>query len=830
MRRSSSRLPTVILAALAVVGLRPATAGADPVAREVVGAWERPFTEAGANVTMTLNLSADGSYQVYRSDQDPALQSGTITAGDGKYHLVNGDTAGDTAQDGTYELSDGNNTLALTAATVVTYRRSVPYRTEPPADAPLMFNAAGPDLRDQVRARAAAAAQLRPMRGAVGGNQVVQPSPAVTDAAALLERAAELVDAGHGADAIPLLRQVRPLYRGEPADAAVRGWAELAAGDPVAARRAFDDVLNARPGLADAYLGRGLAAGRAGDLRRLRADLAVARSLSSSVAAKFEGDSRDELAAIAAAGPTRSPADLAVDLMRAATAGDPQLARTAADLIRATDADRRVPAERYQDGVRDRAAVVLANPNDPRAWADLADYVYQENDSRYPAGQVDRVEHEADRLRAMRLAKEALGINSWDVTALAVKGWLLREDGQNADALAVAREGKAILPDGPRFTKLENVLLAENAAKSEEAASDLRAPKSWTRHTPEWTIVYGRPPSTDELARAAQLDGEATANVTQANRQALTAWAQCAGDTAKMNMAAEFLLWSGDADRAVALWRQVLDVDPRNAQALRSLAACDRDAGRADDAFEMGLRLANLFQTSAAPLTRRAADRLAAGDGDGARADLRRAVGVDPADPAVYLGLSRVDAGPAAAADLRCADALARAVAVQRGVRLDASDPVDADQVAGLVAVWTAVRQAADAAGRADVADRYRRGLDALAARTVPLPVAVADMARRPMHVERGRALVDNAARDARVTAVALLLRTGDMETLARFCLAPRDGLGFAPREVPYNEDILLPMYRYLRTRLDHYQLWHYISPDALAAFDLTNPPEQAAP
>jgi tetratricopeptide (TPR) repeat protein len=630
------------------------------------------------------------------------------------------------------------------------------------------------------------------------------------------ESAAKLLDSGHAADALPLLRAMWPAYHNDDAYLAIKAAAELATGDPVAARAQYDIVLMHRPDLVDAYLGRGLAAAKVGCPARLKADLAIAQSLDPARAKAFSDQHAGEIAQAQAQAVDADPGQLAEQFIQSAISGadQPALIAQAVKIHKALNFRGRVAEEIYQDGLRARLAVVADNFNDAAGWADLATYLYSESSRKFGAVQRNEADIQCDWLLAMRYADQALRDDPHNIVAIADKAWLLEQDRQETDSLDLAKQGLALMPGYPRLAELQATLLEVSAIRAGNQAGIERAPKSWTVVSPDWITTYTRGPNAQELAAARQFDAMSAANVSQGNRGLYEAWRSYSDSISEMNVAARYYYWIGNDDQAIALWNRVLSIDPNEEAALQSLAEYNEDKHQDDQAAEFHFRRDNLFENSAKALTEQATRQLVAQDLDGASATLKRALAANPTDALVYALLARIAIarnGPSGYWPYaHCGEALEEAAANLHGTSLlSGSDPLAPDVAAGMKGILNGEIKVAQHDQLTDLAERARQLLAQINHRVI---------ARNSRQGPLANAATLNGCL---ISHLHILTADNEMETAARLLVQPDSDTGPGHSE-SYGPvvDAEYPVYVYLRGRRYHFQLWHYFGPGTLETFE----------
>lgn len=702
---------------------------------------------------------------------------------------------------------------------------------------PLHSSEASP--REILRSRVAAAQKLYPqidagaVRSAAATLEQGHWTPTVAQALPfLLEQAAEDCETGHAAAALPLLRQMQPVVGADSSFIWVMALADVGTGDLADARVYFDEVLMRRPDLVSGYLERGLVAGELGSIPRMKADLAIAQSLDPRAAADFQRAHAAEIAACTAS--TQTAAKLLDDLFnKAMTGADVQtLVPMAAELVKASNLDRKYPQERYQDNLRIRAAAIEADPKNAQPYADLATSIYWDAKKKYGEGSVVPIEWENDRITAMRLANEALAIDPRNVTALATKAWLFEQDNQNKDALDMADQGLKILPAYPRFTKLQSIILNASGLTAQQAAAQERSTKFYVINTPDWLVTFSRGPTDEELKKAKAFDAMSAANISDANRSELAAWEKFGETVEGMNDAAGYFQWIGQDDKAVALWKRVVEVDPENAEAMEALEQYAKDHNLPDEATDWQVRVENIYTTSADSLVQEAATQLKAGQTAAAGRSITRALAIDPASVAVFQSFARFTLTAKGAGDWlkvsHCGEALALAVGQTYGedLRASATGPLPASRVQTFLAFLTdahtiATRYDATAAQvyAADIAAlnarvaSARTGAEILADNTLRGPDFAAQGAAR----NQGRL----ALQQAHFENLRMLLADHELPAAARY------GLAVGPRNGQWHEEITgaqldleYPIYLYLRSRVFHFELWHYFGPNTLEHYE----------
>ena len=806
MHWTMDRVVALAVTALLVVLSTAALGDVDP---DMVGLWQRQMpTDTGGTATLFTDISSDGACRDWVNNETVIRESGEITTTPGspaKYHI---DFDSGTKDDGTYEVRDHSELRFTNSTGTSVYQRTVPYLAAPPAGTPLMLNTDLPSWRDLIKRRAAVAEKLWPQAAKNGTLLCVQ-----------LEQAAEDLDANRPADALPALTATYPEWIRDVPMLNLAAWVRLGTNDPLDARGDFDRILMARPDLVPAYLGRALACAKLGAIPRMKADLAIAKTLDAQQADAFISAHQQDFDAAEAHQPNQSAVQLCGQFFKAAAGGaDAQaLLPIALQIYRATNAVRRLPPEWYQDGLRLRSAVIETNPNDPQAWANLATYLYLEGPEKYGRGHTDGLEWVNDRLLSMRFCDEALSLDPHNITAMATKAWLFEQDNQERDALNLAEEGLDLQPGYPRFAKLQSILLTVSSIRATNEAARQRAPKTWSVITPDWIITFTRPPTQQELAAARQFDSMSAANMSQANQGEFQAWQQYQNSIGEMDVAADYYDYVGQSDKAMALWNQILKLDPNDETALIDLDDYYQAHQMTDQEFETRLRLDNIFGTTVQPITDKATNEIAAHDYDAANHDLARALDIDPTDTLTYALLGRVALATRGEstwwAFAHCGEAVAMAGAELAGVDFspNATAPISVNQANGILNIWNGELSVATHDGMTAEATKYRTLIANLQHRIIPVPTPPPSYDYAAVEL----------AQQHSAEHLEVLIKDNEMDAAAKCILSGVSGEGVWHGDISGPiMDVEYPLYLYLRPRLYHFQLWHYFGPGTLQRYD----------
>ena len=436
----------------------------------------------------------------------------------------------------------------------------------------------------------------------------------------------------------------------------------------------------------------------------------------------------------------------------------------------------------------------------------------------------------------MRLANEALALDPQNVTALATKAWLFEQDNQNRDALALAEQGLRILPAYPRFTKLQSIILNASGITAEQAAAQQRSTKFWTVNTPDWIVTFSRGPTEDELRKARAFDAMAAANISDANRDELAAWQKFGDTVAGMNASAGYYQWIGQADKAIALWKHVVEIDPQNAEAMEALEAYARANNLPAEAADWQLRGRKYLRHNCQLPGQEAATQLTAGQTSDAGRTLARP-GDRPRPTLRFTCTSRTREPwrkRGALADWlhvsRCGQALAIAVGQLYGIdlRASAAAPLPPAHAQAMLALLNDARNTALHYDTAS-AKAYAAHISALEARIAAARTGAEILSDRDLHgpdyVAENTARIQGrqALEQAHFEHLRVLLSDHELPAAARYCLAagPRTGIWHEEVTGP-SLDLEYPIYLYLRPRIYHFQLWHYFGPATLEHYDAT--------
>ncbi|HEX4124374.1 MAG TPA: hypothetical protein VHY37_06580 [Tepidisphaeraceae bacterium] len=631
-----------------------------------------------------------------------------------------------------------------------------------------------------------------------------------------LKEADDLIAAGKADAALRILHQLSVALGDDPAWLSLDADAQLATGHCGTARMEYDKLLMREADNASAYLGHALASAHIGAIAREKDDLADAALLDPAAAAQFQQQHVAELQSLENSMPKADIKTLTQQFIDAAKAGedDQKLARRALVLRYAFNGIRRVPQEKYIDGVRRRLNAIRTNPKDAAGWADLATFIYLEATNKYGQGKSDGIEWESDRIDAMFYANKALSLDPNNIEAIATKGWLLEQDNQEKDALTMAQNGLQIVPGYPRLANLQNELLQVSSLRAQQQAANLRSVKSGMIFTPDAIITWTRPPSQAELDAAKGYDSMSAANVATADHALLTGWRQFSDSVEQMDVIADYLDYHGQQPDAINLYKKILSLDPGNETALMQLEDIYKDNKQVDDAFALQFRLDNIFATSASAMIDKAASDDQAQNAAAVKQDLDQALEADPSDARVYVGFAHFFATSDPAtwdAYVRCAIAMSEAQALVNGESFATGAP--GDLAPNDAKIMTMLLQ-----NRAKFLRQNNR-----AAEADVLTKNLADIQRRVALNRTFEGAQDSGAafQIARLQWEKQLIANNEMADAARFCLQIPNREGQWHTEVSGEAyQIEYPVYRYLSQRLYHYQLWHFWGPNTLEGYE----------
>ena len=543
---------------------------------------------------------------------------------------------------------------------------------------------------------------------------LVDPDLAPAHRAKAHERAAS----GRWSDVLLYAGFARRAYPDDPGMIYLMGRAWLELGRAQTARSELTIALTLDTRMAAAYRERARAAALLGDGERAAADLALAAELG-------DAGARDARARIATALPA-APSAAAVQALRerlvdAANDGadEPRLDAAAVALQRAAGARRLRYDEGYQNRLRILEAAVRAAPKDVATHIALATHLADEADLRGETVEPRRPQvawrwqrsRESELERAVTALDAALAIDSRSVKAMLTKASVLARLQRDGEAEQLADRALKLAPDDPEALALYAYYKARRANAMNAQAAALRSDdcssssRTETRYDGVWevTTTTCHPPTQSELAQAAALDRQAEELRRRARQAVDRALKATAGTYLGHLLEADVAQWSRDLSAAAAALERAIALDASDPRAQDELARVYARMGDADRATEQRLAADRFYQTTAAPLLRRAWARIGRTDQRGAQADLERAARIDPTDAraAAYLGAAFEAQGQpgAAAVQYRIAAALERA-------RLAADDPQTAPPARHAAAFATAIaanaRLAALAAERRD--------------------------------------------------------------------------------------------------------------------------------
>lgn len=461
----------------------------------------------------------------------------------------------------------------------------------------------------------------------------------------LLEQACEFTQQGKYAESLVLIQSTQHLYMNGPLWLYVKGADDAALGHWENAREEYTRVLNERPDLAAAYLGRALAAAHLCEAQRVKIDLAVAGQLDPKGAQEFQAKHGKEIADSLAAAPKETAYDLAVRMVQEAQQGVPlaQLVADARGVTLAANAVRRRADEQYNDGLRRLANLAAADSRSAQRWADLATYVYLQarvrtvwngpGDKPQDLRNQNPQQYMHERTLAEQYADKALSLDVNNLTAIGTKAWLLHMRGADADSSALTERGLAMAPFYPRLAKLKGVLLSEEAAAEWQAANRLRSPRMF--NGPGWWVnIY---PSQAELAQAQAYENYSQDLLSRASATEKAAYDKYANTLQGLVALGDYYDGIDDYQQSIAKYEEALKLNPDELGALEGLhdtyAFELHDPGKA---LEYEVRAIGTMQTTAAPWLKVAWELTGQARWTSARKALDEAMRLDPADSRVY--------------------------------------------------------------------------------------------------------------------------------------------------------------------------------------------------
>lgn len=459
------------------------------------------------------------------------------------------------------------------------------------------------------------------------------------------------------------------------------GKAWLDAGRPASARKEFTIALTQKTDFGDAFLGRGTAAARMGDEKRMTADLEAYKKIGGWLSTR---SSRSTVEGELSTYKVKGSADKYLsELQEAAKSGKPmeQLVEIAAKLHRVKGEERLRYDELYQDRLRVLEDAVRDKPKNPDPYTELAKYIIEEADNRGEAVEPRRalqpyrfqLSREQELHKAIQVADQALSLNDKHVGARMQKAWaltalkryneadkladyVLEMAGDNADALRLYGKFRAM-----RANQLSNEAWGLRQDRCSSSSHDETRSDGLYRVTT--TTCY--PPSQADLNRAAQLEALA-AELRRKARAALEKAATVTkGTVDEFLIRADLSLWDGKTGEAQQYLEKAVALDPKSLEAQDRLVQHYAQTGQREKAEEQRLIAANLVQTTVGPLLRMAWKSTDKTAWQAARGYLARASHLDPEDARIpaYLGVVQGgdEKGDEAAASYRVAVALEEA-------------------------------------------------------------------------------------------------------------------------------------------------------------------------
>lgn len=449
----------------------------------------------------------------------------------------------------------------------------------------------------------------------------------------------------------------RSVYPGDPELIYYAADCWLALGRPATARREFTIALTARTDAVNAYLGRATAAARVGDEKRLQADLDIAAKLDASLTKKTRTIIEAELSKQKVEGETEQ---LLKNLVQAAQSDAPaeHLVEMAARVHKVMAQQRLRYDEIYQERLRVLENAVRTNLKNPDKLVDLARYIIGESGNRGEKVEPRRElvsyrwqeSREKELGRAIRIADQALNLNSKHVGAMMQKALALTGLKQYNDAELIADQALAIGGKNPDALRLYAKFRAMRANQMSSEAWSLRQEQCYSSTTKEdlgdrireTTTTTCYPPSDADLQRAAQLDAQASELQKRARAAMETAIKVTKGTVEGYLIQSDLLLWDGQLDAAQAALQQAVKLDPKSLEAHDRLVDFYAKTGQREKAEEQQMVARKLIHTTVAPLLRLTWDMIAQTAWQGAKAYLERARQVDPEDARIpaYLGVA----------------------------------------------------------------------------------------------------------------------------------------------------------------------------------------------
>lgn len=460
--------------------------------------------------------------------------------------------------------------------------------------------------------------------------------------AVLLERARAKVAAKDFEGALSTIARLAALRPEDNDVLRLEGFAHLGYGDADTARAVFTRLLTAKTTDGDGYAGRAMARARLGDYAGAEKDIEHAKNHKSTrvdeakkavAEAKSASTGRDRAAAT----------EIFVEAAKTDAAWDDLVAK-AADVRRASNAERRRWDERYQDRLRALEKSLADKPQNADRMVELAEFLYDNSDVR--GEQVEpragwrgyRWQTDASKAREIARAEQlidaALAASPNHLKALGLKVRLRLHYEQNADAATFYDKMVALGAKDPQSKVVFAEMMDAIAWQKAREAADLRAQDGRVEYSGDWMTTYHLTPEGWRQVQEKEALAEQFAKMAESTLE--EAAKALKGTPRGHYYQGKVHLRRGENDQAKAEFEKAVAKDAEFAEAYDLLGSTLAKLGDAKGSFACRVKAWNLFETSAGLVLAATRDLVVQTRFASARNELDAAFAVDPADARVY--------------------------------------------------------------------------------------------------------------------------------------------------------------------------------------------------
>lgn len=410
------------------------------------------------------------------------------------------------------------------------------------------------------------------------------------------------------------------------------------------ARQEMSVVLSWKPSYVEGYVVRAVSAAEMGAVRQAKQDLEIARQLDPDDTHKVIGTVRSRIETALETVPRESAAQLHADLLTSARDGKSvdQLVETAAKLLKASNAERRLGDETYSDTKRQLMWAAGAGPREADRLAAVGRFLLDEIDARGDSVEPTRymVDYrrqgkalkEAELTQARQIFNQALRLNPNHVPSLAGLAWMEVRVDMWGNAERYLRRAVATGTTDREVLKLMSDVMRAAAAQRLGAAMSLLMTRQWDEKYGNMIYSYVQRPSAADLAKAHNYDVQAGNLYWIASSYIKKALSTLSNDAASHDFVGSMAYAAKDYPAATKSWEQAVKLDPGTRHYHYSLSNAYSKQNQVEAYMEHATVGRNLEHTTAATQLDWAWRLITLGRLDEAEGFLIKAISVDPGD------------------------------------------------------------------------------------------------------------------------------------------------------------------------------------------------------